>query len=63
MECGHAEAPGPLLCTINELAEAIRNVDELTIKYASMHDTFVSTHCPLEDGRATRRLVDRVFGA
>lgn len=56
-----ADAPGPLLFTTDDVVEAIRDVDEVAAKYAGMYDDFLAKHCPLDDGQATRRVVDHVF--
>lgn len=57
-----AEAPGPLLRTTEEVVEAVRDVDEVRTKYLRLYDAFTARFCPLEDGGAAARAVDRVFG-
>ncbi|MFF5210846.1 CDP-glycerol glycerophosphotransferase family protein [Streptosporangium sp. NPDC000396] len=57
-----AEAPGPLLRTTEEVVAALRNLGEVGAKYEGLYETFAATFCPLDDGRAAARVVDRVFG-
>ncbi|MFC4049409.1 CDP-glycerol glycerophosphotransferase family protein [Actinomadura syzygii] len=57
-----AEAPGPLVETSDELIEAIRNVEDATAGHKDRYAGFVDRFCPLDDGHAAARTVDRVFG-
>lgn len=57
-----AEAPGPLLGGTDEVVDAIRDLDEVAAKHAGLYDAFVAKHCPLDDGQATSRVVDHIFG-
>jgi CDP-glycerol glycerophosphotransferase len=56
-----ARAPGPLLRTSDELADALRNIDDVTAAHASRYEEFVASFCELDDGHAAERVVDRVF--
>lgn len=56
-----AEAPGPLLRTTEEVVEAVRDIDEVHTKYRRLYDAFTARFCPLEDGGAAARAVDRIF--
>lgn len=56
-----AEAPGPLLRTTGEVAEAVRDLDRVAAEYAGRHRDFVARFCPLDDGGAAARVVDRIF--
>ncbi|WP_067174952.1 bifunctional glycosyltransferase/CDP-glycerol:glycerophosphate glycerophosphotransferase [Microtetraspora niveoalba] len=58
-----AEVPGPLLATADEVAEAVANAGEVAAKYTDARREFVAKFCPLDDGQAARRVVDRIFGA
>jgi CDP-glycerol glycerophosphotransferase len=51
-----AIAPGPIVRTSEELAEALR------APAVSAYADFAATFCELDDGRATERVVSRVFG-
>lgn len=56
-----AEAPGPLLREGDELIAAIKDVDSIGAAYAERYDRFVEKFCPLDDGRASARVVDALF--
>ncbi len=56
-----AEAPGPLLRTTEEVVAAVRDADEVHAKYRKLYDAFTARFCPLEDGGASARAVDRIF--
>ncbi|OLT38202.1 hypothetical protein BJF79_05620 [Actinomadura sp. CNU-125] len=58
-----AEAPGPLVETSDDLIDAIRDVETATAGHAARYDDFVARFCPLDDGHAAARTVDRVFGS
>ena len=55
-------APGPLLETAGELTDALRDPDGACRDYAERYERFAATFCELDDGKATGRVVDRVFG-
>ncbi|MEU8120953.1 bifunctional glycosyltransferase family 2 protein/CDP-glycerol:glycerophosphate glycerophosphotransferase [Spirillospora sp. NPDC049024] len=57
-----AEAPGPLLETSGDLVDAVRDVEAATAEYRDRYKDFVARFCPLDDGHAASRAVDRVFG-
>jgi CDP-glycerol glycerophosphotransferase len=56
-----AEAPGPLLATSDEIIEAIRDVDAVAARYQDTYQAFAARACDLDDGSATRRVVDRML--
>jgi CDP-glycerol glycerophosphotransferase len=55
------QAPGPLLRTTGELAEALGGLDAVRAQYTRRYEQFVADFCELDDGGATARVVDRVF--
>ncbi|GLZ12235.1 hypothetical protein Acsp04_24700 [Actinomadura sp. NBRC 104425] len=57
-----ADAPGPLLRTGEEVIAALRDLDRVVAEHADAYRSFADRHCPLDDGKATARVVDRVFG-
>jgi CDP-glycerol glycerophosphotransferase len=57
-----AEAPGPLVETSDDLIDAIRDIDAAVAGHKERYDAFVDRFCPLDDGHAAARTVDRVFG-
>ncbi|MFF0577366.1 CDP-glycerol glycerophosphotransferase family protein [Streptosporangium saharense] len=56
-----AEAPGPLLTNGADVIEALRTIDAVAAAHAERYDHFRHTYTPRDDGKATPRLVDRVF--
>lgn len=55
------EAPGPLLRTQADLVGALGELDDVMTKYRDAYETFVSRFCPLDDGHASARVVDRML--
>jgi CDP-glycerol glycerophosphotransferase len=53
--------PGPLLRTSDEVVDALREIDAVQASYAGRYAEFVARFCELDDGRASARVVDRVF--
>jgi CDP-glycerol glycerophosphotransferase len=56
-----ATVPGPVLRKTGELGEALRDVDAVAAEYAQRYEAFAASFCEYDDGRATERVVDRVF--
>ncbi|MGH3023383.1 MAG: CDP-glycerol glycerophosphotransferase family protein [Gaiellaceae bacterium] len=56
-----AVAPGPLLRTTDEVIEALRDPEAVLEAHRERYERFVAAYCPLDDGRASARLVERVF--
>ncbi|CCG02021.1 CDP-glycerol glycerophosphotransferase family protein [Blastococcus saxobsidens] len=56
-------APGPLVSTSTELVEAIADIDAVTAEHAERYARFRETFCHLEDGAATRRVLDLILPA
>ncbi|WP_369214171.1 bifunctional glycosyltransferase/CDP-glycerol:glycerophosphate glycerophosphotransferase [Streptomyces flavofungini] len=54
-------APGPLLSTSDELIAALRNVAAVCGPYEQAYQAFRAEFCDLDDGRAARRVVDRML--
>ncbi|MEZ0065371.1 CDP-glycerol glycerophosphotransferase [Streptacidiphilus sp. MAP12-20] len=55
------QAPGPLLGTSAEIVDALRNIDHVVKDSAPAYEAFRTTYCDLDDGHATRRVVDRML--
>lgn len=55
-------APGPLLTESDQVIESLRNIGEVAEQAAPAYRSFVDQFCPLDDGHAAARVVDRVFG-
>ena len=57
-----ADAPGPLVRTTDEVADALLDLDGVRARYAEKYAAFSQRFCGLEDGQAARRVVDAVWG-
>jgi CDP-glycerol glycerophosphotransferase len=55
-------APGPHVRSTEEVVAALRDLDGVARRYRSAVETFISTYMELEDGHASERVVDTVFG-
>lgn len=56
------DVPGPLLLTNDDVVEAIKNIDQITEEYQEKYDIFYDRFCTYDDGKASERIVKRVFG-
>jgi CDP-glycerol glycerophosphotransferase len=56
------EGPGPVVTTTEEVIEAVRDLEGVQERFQQRYDAFVETYCSLADGRASSRVVERVFG-
>ena len=57
-----ASAPGPVLREGSELVAALKDVDAVHTGYRERYDAFAARFCPYDDGHASQRVVDRLFG-
>jgi CDP-glycerol glycerophosphotransferase len=57
-----AQAPGPLLATTAQVAEALEALDDVARAHAGAYAAFRERFCALEDGRASDRVIEAVFG-
>jgi CDP-glycerol glycerophosphotransferase len=58
-----SEAPGPLLTTTGEVADALENLESVSARYAPVYASFCDRFCALEDGAATERVIEAFFGS
>ena len=56
------ELPGPILQTNDELVEALHNIDKVTEQYKERYEQFYERFCSVDDGNASKRAIDIVFG-
>ncbi|MQY07520.1 bifunctional glycosyltransferase/CDP-glycerol:glycerophosphate glycerophosphotransferase [Actinomadura macrotermitis] len=56
------EAPGPLLRTCGELADAIGDLDAVARAHTAARRAFAARFCAADDGHAAARVADLVFG-
>jgi CDP-glycerol glycerophosphotransferase len=54
-------APGPLLRTSDQLAEALADLDAVRDAHAQRYAEFAAEFCELDDGAASGRVVDHIF--
>jgi len=54
-------APGPLLRTSDQLAEALADLDAVRDAHAHRYAEFAAEFCELDDGAASGRVVDHIF--
>ncbi|HWU09044.1 MAG TPA: CDP-glycerol glycerophosphotransferase family protein [Streptomyces sp.] len=56
-----ARAPGPLLLTTQEVAQALRDIPASADLHAEAYESFRRDHCGPADGGAARRVADRLL--
>lgn len=56
------DLPGPILQTNDELVDALKNMDQVQEKYAERYEDFYERFCSVDDGCASQRTIDKVFG-
>lgn len=54
--------PGPLCHTIDEVIHSVRHIDEVSGCYQKIYEQFLEEFCYHDDGEATERFVNVVFG-
>lgn len=55
------EVPGPILRTTEEVIDALDDLDNIREQYKERYDEFCEKYCSLEDGNATKRVVEKVW--
>ena len=53
--------PGPLLFTTEEVIDSIKNIDDVNEEYMEKYEEFYNTFCYKDDGKASKRVIERVF--
>lgn len=56
------ELPGPILKTNDELIEALRDIAVVEEKYSERYEDFYNRFCNVDDGHASERIIEKVFG-
>ncbi|WP_030589092.1 bifunctional glycosyltransferase/CDP-glycerol:glycerophosphate glycerophosphotransferase [Streptomyces anulatus] len=54
-------APGPLLVTTDEVAQALRDTGSPAARHADAYESFRRDYCDLDDGGAAARVADRLL--
>ncbi|MDY0404615.1 CDP-glycerol glycerophosphotransferase family protein [Virgibacillus sp. 179-BFC.A HS] len=57
------EAPGPFVYDTDEIIANILRITDVQAAYKQKYHAFQKKFCQLEDGKATKRVVDRVFAS
>ncbi|QKW39035.1 CDP-glycerol glycerophosphotransferase family protein [Actinomadura sp. NAK00032] len=57
-----AEAPGPLLREVDEVAGALRDLDGVTSTHLRAYTAFQNRYCAMDVGQAAARIADRLLG-
>lgn len=55
------EVPGPFAFNTSDIIQNILNIDKVTKRYCQKYKEFQAKFCSLEDGNASKRVVDRLF--
>jgi CDP-glycerol glycerophosphotransferase len=56
------DLPGAIVTTEDDLLHALQNLDEVDAPFQAERDKFLDRFSPWDDGGATVRVVDRIFG-
>ena len=57
-----SEVPGPLLFTTEEVIDAIKNINSISEEFSEKYSQFYDKFCGIEDGEASKRIVERIWG-
>ncbi|WP_202809325.1 CDP-glycerol:glycerophosphate glycerophosphotransferase [Staphylococcus equorum] len=55
------DLPGPLLLTNDELIDSIKNIKKTNSDFEQKYNDFYDEYCSLEDGNATKRVINKVL--
>ncbi len=55
------EAPGPFVYNTEEIIDAVENIEQVKHNYHDKYQAFLDKYCYLEDGQASKRIVDQIF--
>ncbi len=56
------DIPGPCCVTTGELVAAIQGLDGYEERFGAAYDAFRERFCPIDDGHASERVIERLFG-
>ena len=57
----NTEIPGPLLYTNEEVVHAIKNIEQVNEDFKQRYEQFYQRFCHLDDGNASKNIVEKVF--
>lgn len=55
------EAPGPCITDTDQVIDCLKNIKEIEVEYKEKYKLFQEKYCPLEDGLASKRIVEELF--
>ena len=55
-------APGPVMTGVDDVIEALADLPAFAAAHRTRYELFVGRYCSLSDGKASARVVDRLFG-
>ncbi|PTI61984.1 teichoic acid biosynthesis protein F, partial [Staphylococcus shinii] len=55
------DLPGPLLLSNNEVLDSIKNIDKVNENFKEKYEDFYNKYCYLEDGSASKRIINTVI--
>lgn len=55
------DVPGPLLKNTEEIIQAIENIDDINISFASTYEEFYNKFCKWDNGNASKKIVDTII--
>lgn len=58
-----SEIPGPHVRKTEELVSRLQDLDGYWNRYQEAYDAYVQRFCPMDDGHAAERVIDRVWGS
>ncbi len=56
------ELPGPTSSRLEDIIEAVRDIDNVVVGYQEVYQSLREKMCPYEDGQASARIADIIFG-
>jgi len=55
------QLPGPIIEEESTLLKSIKNIDEISKQYEQKYNEFTKKMCYLEDGNASKRVIEKIF--
>src|SRR5699024_6490654 len=56
------EVPGPLIRRTDEVIDDIQNINDIQDRYKERYDDLYNRFCHWDDGNATKKTIEQVFG-
>lgn len=56
-----SKVPGPQSTTTTQLIDDVRHIGDYWHRFGETYDEFTDTFCPIDDGHATERVLNRLF--